>query len=82
MELVSRSDGLKRRAVTAEDWAEVRRLEDMAVRAYELESLGERILSSVVPARSLSAPPAGTAREALSARLSALRQGASRRKTR
>jgi hypothetical protein len=50
MEIVSRSDRLRRRAVTAQQWAEVQRLEDCAVRAFELEAVGERILSAVMPA--------------------------------
>jgi hypothetical protein len=76
MELVSRSDGLRRLAATPEDWAEVQRLEDMAVKAYALESLGERILASVMRA------PTGAAGEALSARLSAIHHAAQRRQTR
>jgi hypothetical protein len=76
MELVSRSDGLRRRAATPEDWAEVRRLEKMAVKAYELESLGERILASVMGG------PGASRAAALSARLSAIHRAAQRGQTR
>ena len=56
MEIVNHSDRLRSAAVTVEQWAEVRRLEQIAVQACELEVLGERILSAVMPARRTDAP--------------------------